>query len=498
MEKLVILNDNDNVAVATADLTAGEVVDIDNHQVKLLADIPVGNKVALKDLDAGDNITKLGSVIGHLTANVSAGQLVNQDNLASNVDQSDRSVPAKPQFDLSKYISDQTFMGYRRKSGKVGIRNDLYIVPTVGCITPLMDVMVQQFKAVHPDNGSFDNIVLLKHPYGCSQLGDDFEQTRQILCDAALQPNAGGVLVFGLGCENNQMDGMKETIDQMAGIDPQRMKFLVAQQVKDEFATALQMMEELNDAAAGDHREPVPLSELKVGLQSVKPDAVAPFTSDRLLAALANVVNANGGTTAITGLPDLAAIQPDLVVRAKDDETAEKVKGIFNHLADYYAHFDEKMVKQPTAKEQAMGVTTAEERSADELQLAGQANISDALAYGKKVTSKGLNLIEAPNNDLIDSSAEASADCQLVVVSAGVATPYASYVPSIKVAANSELAKKKQHWFDFDGGQVFNRPFTEVAKEFIDEIIAIASGKETKNEKSGLHGLAIFKIGVTE
>lgn len=495
MEKLVILGDNDNVAIATSDLAAQDVVETENGQLKLITPVSVGNKVALVAMKAGTQVIKAGMVIGHLTNAVQAGQLVDHENLTS--DASDQG-STENSFDLQQYISEQTFMGYRRANGKVGIRNDLFIVPTVGCITPLMDVMVQQFKAVHPDNGSFDNIVLLKHPYGCSQLGDDFEQTRQILCDAVMQPNAGGVLVFGLGCENNQMAGMKETLEKMGGIDPQRMKFLVAQEVKDEFANAQQLMEELNDAAANDRREAIPLSELKVGLQSVQPDALAPITADRLLGYLADVVNANGGTTALTGLPNLAAAKGDLLNRASSDQVAGQINHIFAHLAAYYDQFDEQMVKQTTDKEMHAGVSTPLERAANELQIAGHAKINAALAYDQKLTEQGLNLIETPNNDLIDSSAEASADCQLVVVSAGVATPYASYVPSVKVASQTALAKKKQHWFDFDGGQVLTRPFTEVAKEFVDYIVQVASGEATRNEKAGLHGLAIFKIGVTE
>lgn len=496
MEKIVILNSSDNVAVATTDLAAKDTVELNGKQLELLTDIPVGNKVALQDFANGDTVTKLGQPIGHATTAIKTGQLVNEDNLASAA--GDHAQTAAAPVDLSKYISKRTFMGYRRKNGKVGIRNDLFIVPTVGCITPLMDVMVQQFKAVHPDNGSFDNIILLKHPYGCSQLGDDFEQTRQILCDAVMHPNAGGVLVFGLGCENNQMDGMKETIEKMGGIDPQRMKFLVAQEVKDEFANAQQMLEELNTAAANDHREAIPLSKLKVGLQDVHPDALAPVTADRLLGRLADVVNANGGTTVMTGVPNLAAGQQALAARSDSQETAEKVDRVFNHMKDYYGEFDQQMIKQPTAKEQANGVTTPEEGAADLAQKGGAAQVTNALFYDKKADKAGLNILEGPNNDLIESSAEASADCQLVVTSTGVATPYASYVPSVKVATNSELATKKKRWIDFDGGQVLTKPFDEVAKDFINYIVAVASGEKTNNEKSGLHGLAIFKIGVTE
>lgn len=494
MEKLVILKRGDNVAIATDNLAAQDTVAVVGHQLTLATAISAGSKVAFTDLAEGAQVVKLGQVIGQTTSTIKAGELINEVNMKD-------CAPTplnKPAEDLSKYIRQQTFMGYRRKSGKVGIRNDLFIIPTVGCITPLMDVMVQQFKAVHPDNGSFDNIILLKHPYGCSQLGEDFEQTRQILCDAALHPNAGGILVFGLGCENNQMDGMKETIDRMAGIDSQRMKFLVAQKVKDEFASAHQLLEELNTAAAHDHREPVPLSELKVGLQIVQPDALAPVTANRLLAHLANVINASHGSTVLTGVPGLAADRTSIVSRAADKQSEDELNHIFDHMHDYYGEFNHQLVKQPGTAEHAIGITTAVEAAANNAQVAGDAPFTAGLSYGQKVTQPGLSLLGAPNNDLIDSSAEAAADCQMVVVSTGVATPYASFVPSIKVSTNSTLAAKKARWIDFDGGQTLTKPFDEVAKEFVDYIIAVASGKESKNEKAGLHGLAIFKIGVTE
>ncbi|MCC4491391.1 altronate dehydratase family protein [Limosilactobacillus reuteri] len=494
MEKLLILNPNDNVALATVDIPAQTIVEVNNKKITIQDDIPVGNKVALNDLQKGTNIIKFGQVIGHLTVNVAIGALINKDNLVTN-----QSTNVVSNADIKVDIPDidrKTFMGYRRKNGKVGIRNDLYIVPTVGCITPLMDVMVQQFKAKHPDNGSFDNIILLKHPYGCSQLGDDFEQTRHILCDAVLHPNAGGVLVFGLGCENNQMDGMKAEIEQMEGIDKDRMKFLVAQEVKDEFANAQQMLEELNEAAANDKRTPVPLSELKIGLQSVRPDGLSAITADRLIAAAASYLTANKGAVALTQIPVLSGAEQEIVERTPNNDTANKVTTIFDNFKQYYEHFDSVMHKVPSAAEDKIGISTAEERALTLLRLAGNGEVNDALPYGHKLTRNGINLIESPNNDLIDSSAEASADCQMVIVSTGKGTPYSTYVPTIKVASNSALAKEKKRWIDFDGEKAAKS--LHGSEEFINFILNVANGEKTSNEKSGLHGLAIFKIGVTE
>lgn len=493
MDKVIVLDDKDNIAITPLDLTAKDIITANDNQIKLLDNILAGNKVAIQPISKGENIVKFGQTIGKAITDIQIGELVDKNNLGCTSITKASQIGAQ-NVDISRYISNRTFMGYRRENGKVGIRNDLFIIPTVGCITPLLDVMVSEFRAIHPDNGSFDNIVLLKHPYGCSQLGEDFEQTRQILCDAATHPNVGGVLVFGLGCENNQMQGMKETINRLSGINLKRMKFLVAQEVTDEFAHAQQMLEELNTEATNDRREPIPLKELIVGLQSIYPDTLASVTADRLLARLADVVNANGGKTVITGLPELAVSYASVVDRASDDTTAAKLMNVFNHMQKYYSEFNSNMDQKPESKD----VTTLVEGVANVLQKGGKAKISDAIPYGDKVSKAGLSILEAPSNNLIASSAEAAADCQLIVTSTGAATPYASFVPSVKVATNSELANKKKCWIDFDGGQVLNKSFEEVSEIFIDDIISIASGKMTKNEQAGLHGLAILKIGVTE
>lgn len=493
MEELLILKANDNVALATTDLAAGQTSSIANQDVEIRQETPLGSKVALKDLPVDTVIVKNGSSIGKLTTAVVAGELVDEHKLAEVTDGTTEVTNRN-----AKEAIPLTFMGYRRANGTVGIRNDLYIVPTVGCITPLMDVMVQEFKAKHPDNGSFDNIILLKHPYGCSQLGDDFEQTRQILCDAIMHPNAGGVLVFGLGCENNQMDGMKEELTRMGGIDPQRMKFLVAQEVKDEFADAQRMLEELNQAAAGDHREPVPLSALKIGIQDVRSDRYSTLTANRLLGTLTESLTENDGTVAITSYPKLSAAKQELLARSVDGQVSKQVEESFADYAQYTTQFDQSLTPALTEADTKQFVATTKERATNSLQMIGEAQIAAAVPYGERLEKNGVNLVMAPDNDLIDSSALASAGCQLVLVSTGLGTPYATYVPTIKVASNAKLAQKKAHWVDFDGSKALTADFEAVKQELMDQVLAVANGQKTKNEQSGLHGLAIFKMGVTE
>lgn len=500
MNQFIILNPADTVAVALQDIPVGTVLKTTQGTVTTLEEVKRGHKVALKDFAVCDNVTKYGFPIGHATETIAAGAWVHTHNLKTNLD-GELSYTYQPQKLANAYAGKQdsrTFMGYKRPNGKVGIRNDLYIIPTVGCINPLLDIVVQQFKALHPDNGSFDNVILLKHPYGCSQLGDDFEQTRKILVDAALQPNAGGVLIFGLGCENNQMDGMEKAIEAQGGIDPTRMKFLISQEVDDELGLALDYLEELNDAAADDVRTPQPLSELKIGLKCGGSDGLSGVTANPLLGQLSDFVTAQGGSTVLTEVPEMFGAETILMSRAKDEATFQKIVALINNFKAYFESFHQPIYENPSPGNKEGGISTLEDKSLGCTQKSGHSPVNDVLQYGEKIRQSGLTLLQAPGNDLVSSSAEASADCQMVLFTTGRGTPFATYVPTVKVASNSYIANKKPRWIDFDAGQLLEKSMAELADEFIQYIIDVASGEKTNNEKYGIHGLAIFKTGVTE
>lgn len=500
MNQFIILNPADTVAVALQDIPVGTALKTPQGTVTTLEEVKRGHKVALKDFAVGDNVTKYGFPIGHATETIAAGAWVHTHNLKTNLD-GELSYTYQPQKLANAYAGKQdsrTFMGYKRPNGKVGIRNDLYIIPTVGCINPLLDIVVQQFKALHPDNGSFDNVILLKHPYGCSQLGDDFEQTRKILVDAALQPNAGGVLIFGLGCENNQMDGMEKAIEAQGGIDPTRMKFLISQEVDDELGLALDYLEELNDAAADDVRTPQPLSELKIGLKCGGSDGLSGVTANPLLGQLSDFVTAQGGSTVLTEVPEMFGAETILMSRAKDEATFQKIVALINNFKAYFESFNQPIYENPSPGNKEGGISTLEDKSLGCTQKSGHSPVNDVLQYGEKIRQSGLTLLQAPGNDLVSSSAEASADCQMVLFTTGRGTPFATYVPTVKVASNSYIANKKPRWIDFDAGQLLEKSMAELADEFIQYIIDVASGEKTNNEKYGIHGLAIFKTGVTE
>lgn len=500
MNQFIILNPRDSVGVALQDLSAGTPIVLDDGtSFTLQEDIKRGHKFALKNIATDENVIKYGFTIGHATQSINQGAWLHTHNVKTNLSGELTYTYNPVKFENKVAKDSRTFMGYKRPNGKVGIRNDLYIIPTVGCINPLLDIIVEQFKALYPDNGSFDNVVVLKHPYGCSQLGDDFEQTRKILVDAALQPNAGGVLIFGLGCENNQMEGMKAELEKAGGpIDPQRIKFLVSQEVDDELGTALDMLKEINAAAANDVRTPQPLSELKIGLKCGGSDGLSGVTANPLLGRLSDFVTAQGGATVLTEVPEMFGAETILMSRAKDEATFEKIVSLINDFKKYFESFNQPIYENPSPGNKEGGITTLEDKSLGCTQKSGTSPVNDVLQYGEKIRTNGLSLLQSPGNDLISSSAEASADCQMVLFTTGRGTPFATYVPTVKVSSNSYIAKKKPRWIDFDAGQLMNTSMDELADQFIQYIIDVASGEKTNNEKYGIHGLAIFKIGVTE
>ena len=500
MNQFIILNPKDSVGVALQDLPAGTPIVLDDGtSFTLQEDIKRGHKFALKNIATDENVIKYGFTIGHATQPINQGAWLHTHNVKTNLSGELTYTYNPVKFENKVAKDSRTFMGYKRPNGKVGIRNDLYIIPTVGCINPLLDIIVEQFKALYPDNGSFDNVVVLKHPYGCSQLGDDFEQTRKILVDAALQPNAGGVLIFGLGCENNQMEGMKAELEKAGGpIDPQRIKFLVSQEVDDELGTALDMLKEINAAAANDVRTVQPLSELKIGLKCGGSDGLSGVTANPLLGRLSDFVTAQGGATVLTEVPEMFGAETILMSRAKDEATFEKIVSLINDFKKYFESFNQPIYENPSPGNKEGGITTLEDKSLGCTQKSGTSPVNDVLQYGEKIRTNGLSLLQSPGNDLISSSAEASADCQMVLFTTGRGTPFATYVPTVKVSSNSYIAKKKPRWIDFDAGQLMNTPMDKLADQFIQYIIDVASGEKTNNEKYGIHGLAIFKIGVTE
>lgn len=499
MSKYYVLSNKDNVAVALENIPKNTKIKFDDKLIIFNENIQKGHKFALKNIKKNEIIVKYGCPIGRAKENIYIGEWVHVHNVKTTLKSG-----LKYKYDpvqnpiLPKMEENRSFMGYKRKNGKVGIRNDLFIIPSVGCINALLDIVVSQFKENHPDNGSFDNVIVLKHPYGCSQLGDDFEQTRKILIDAALHPNAGGVLFFGLGCENNQISNIKKIILKQDNIDKSRIKFLIAQEVSNEFESALQLLEELNTIAADDKRTRQPISSLKIGLKCGGSDGLSGITANPLLGKFADYLVAQGGSVVLSEVPEMFGAEQQLMNRSIDVEVFDKTVKLINDFKKYFQSYGQPIYENPSPGNKEGGITTLEDKSLGCTQKSGTSLVVDVLNYGEKIKKPGLSLLQSPGNDLVASSAEAAADCQIILFTTGRGTPFAPFVPTIKISSNTELFQKKPWWIDFDAGKLLNNSMDQMSKEFINLVLQTASGEQTKNEKFNIHGLAIFKNGVTE
>ncbi|MEO2076807.1 MAG: altronate dehydratase family protein [Bacillus sp. (in: firmicutes)] len=494
MLEIIQIHDVDNVVVALKDLRAGQTLTVGQNLIELIDDVPRGHKIAVKPIGVGEHVIKYGYPIGHAVTDILVGQHVHTHNTKTNLD-GIQEYDYQPKLNTLPYEKENlTFNGFKRKNGEVGIRNELWIVPTVGCVNGVAERMIKLFEKEVGDIAPFDNVLVLKHNYGCSQLGDDHENTRKILRDAVLHPNAGGVLVLGLGCENNNLYEFKESLGEF---DEDRVKFLVSQEVSDEIEAGVELLKELYEAAKDDRREPVSLSELKVGLKCGGSDGFSGITANPLLGRFSDFLVAQGGTTVLTEVPEMFGAETILMERCADGEVFEKTVELINDFKTYFLENKQPVYENPSPGNKAGGITTLEDKSLGCTQKAGTSTVTDVLKYGERLTQKGLNLLSAPGNDLVASSALAAAGCQLVLFTTGRGTPFGAFVPTMKISTNTPIYETKPHWIDFNAGVLLEKESDIVLRDFIAYIIKVASGELVNNEKNDFREIAIFKKGVT-
>lgn len=496
MEKTYLkINKADSVVVCLQPMKKGETIETDGGCVTLLQDTPAGHKVLLKDIKAGENIIKYGYPIGHAKQDLKAGEWVNEDNLKTNLSgtlsYTYQPVDNKLDFEDEK----RTFMGYRRKNGEVGTRNEIWIVPTVGCVNGIAERLAAQLRTETGCEG-IDSIYAWHHNYGCSQLSGDHENTRNILRDIVLHPNAGGVLVLGLGCENNQ----PELFEQLLGdYDRDRIKFLVTQKVDgDEVEAGMEILRQLYALAREDRREPLSVSNLRIGLKCGGSDGFSGITANPLVGEFSDWLVAQGGTTILTEVPEMFGAETILMNRCKTPELFEKTVDMVNSFKEYFLSHGEPVGENPSPGNKAGGISTLEDKALGCTQKCGKAMVSGVLKYGERLQNNGLNLLSAPGNDLVASTALASAGCHIVLFTTGRGTPFGTFVPTMKIATNPTLASRKPNWIDFSAGQlVEGKTMDQLLPEFIDKIISVASGEKARNEINDYREISIFKNGVT-
>ncbi len=492
MQDFVKINQNDNVAVALRPIAKGETLQVGDTEVTTLEEIPQGHKFALKPIQAGEDVVKYGFRIGHAKENIEKGQWVHVHNLKTALGDL-LSYTYEPVKSDLKETEHAYFEGYRRTDGKVGVRNEIWIVPTVGCVNSIAKALEK--KAQKFVGGNVEDVIAFPHPYGCSQMGDDQENTRKILADMIHHPNAGGVLVLGLGCENSNIPVL---MDYIGEYDEQRVKFLQCQDVEDEQEAAMALLEELAAYAGAFSREKIDASELIIGMKCGGSDGLSGITANPTVGAFSDILISKGGTTILTEVPEMFGAETLLMNRCETPELFDKTVHLINDFKNYFTSHNQTIYENPSPGNKKGGISTLEDKSLGCTQKSGSAPVKGVLAYGEPVKTKGLNLLSAPGNDLVAATALAMSGAQIVLFTTGRGTPFASPVPTVKISSNSKLAGHKDNWIDFNAGRmVEDMTKEELAQKLFEYVLEVASGRKVKAEEAGFHDMAIFKQGVT-
>ena len=490
MKEYIKIHENDNVLVAIKEIEKDTVISIDGMEITALETIPAGHKMALANIAAGEGVMKYGSCIGNAQTDIKAGQWVHTHNVKTALGDL-LEYTYNPVDTTLEAMKASTFMGYRRSNGKVGIRNEVWIIPTVGCVNAIGSSMAKAARAKY----NSEDIIAFEHPYGCSQMGDDEDNTRKILADLINHPNAGAVLVLGLGCENSNIDVLKPYI---GDYDKERVRFLVCQEVEDEMEAGEAIIDELVSYVSKFEREPVSVSELIVGLKCGGSDGFSGITANPVVGKFSDLVVRQGGTTILTEVPEMFGAETFLMNRCENEELFEQTVKLINDFKQYYKDNNQTIYENPSPGNKKGGITTLEDKSLGCIQKSGSAAVKGVLSYAQPVENKGLNLLSAPGNDLVASTALAASGAHMVLFTTGRGTPFACPVPTVKISTNSNLAKKKSGWIDFNAGVlVEDQDMNTTAQALFDYVISVANGEKVCSEKAGLQDMAIFKKGVT-
>lgn len=496
MEKLIRIHPLDNVAVAVSALKRGETVTVSGNRIVVQDDIPAGHKMAIAGIEEGADVIKYGFPIGLAKKAVEPGEWVHTHNVKSKLGDLLEYHYEPQQASDWQVVEDRvhTFLGYERGDGRVGIRNEVWIIPMVGCVNAIAREIEKRAQVFLCQN--VDGIYAYSHPYGCSQLGDDLRYTQKYLAGLAQNPNVGGVLLLGLGCENNKMEEMHQLLERA---DASGMRFLICQEVEDEIEEGVRLVKELVAHAAKIERTQQPLSKLIIGVKCGGSDGFSGLTANPLVGSIVNRVTAAGGTALLTEVPEMFGAETLLMNRCKNEAVFQKTVRLINDFKTYFQKHGEKVNENPSPGNKAGGITTLEDKSLGCVQKGGIAPVEDVLAYGEPVKEKGLSLLQAPGNDLVSSNALAASGAQMVLFTTGRGTPFSCPVPTIKIASNPHLAAFKADWIDFNAGRLLHGESMEhLSEEFLQFILSVASGTcHTKSERLDKHELAIFKDGVT-
>lgn len=501
------IHPDDDVAVAVAALAAGDQVEAGGRAVTLQGDVPAGHKVALRAIAAGADVVKYGHAIGRATAAIEPGEHVHTHNLATKLEGDeayryapDAASPVRPGAAAGAAAgAAPTFQGYRRPGGRVGTRNEVWVVNTVGCVNTAARRIARLAGERLEDVPHVDGVHAFSHPYGCSQLGGDLERTQLVLAGLIAQPNAGGALVLGLGCENNQMEALLAKVPEGRR---DRVRFFNSQEVLDEVEEGVEAVMELAALMAEDAREPCPLSELVLGVKCGGSDAFSGLSANPLVGRITDRLTAWGAAVLQTEVPEMFGAERGLMNRAADEAIFEQVVEMVNGFKAYFRSHDQPVYENPSPGNKEGGLTTLEEKSLGAVQKGGRAQVAQVLGYAEPADAQkaGLALLYGPGNDGVSSTNMVASGATLLLFTTGRGTPLGFPVPTLKVSSNSEIAQKKPHWIDFDAGRLLTgeRAMGDLEEELLALVVRAASGEQmANNEKRGYREIAIWKGGVT-
>lgn len=495
---LIQVHDTDDAAVALAELRSGEVYEVAGSGVAITLkdDIPFGHKAAVRPIAAGEPVIKYGNPIGLATRDILPGEHIHTHNLKTGLDgfvdyvyepvsTAAREVPGRR--------SEFFFDGYPRADGAAGIRNELWIIPTVGCVNMTAAKLADMAKKQFGDR--FDDVRAFTHNMGCSQLGDDQATTMKLLSGLIHNPNAGGVLVLSLGCENNHLEVFRPYLGE---IDESRIKFLVTQDVEDEYEAGMELLAELNEAAGGMKRQKTPVSQLVIGFKCGGSDAFSGLTANPLCGRLCNRVTDENGSCILTEVPEMFGAEQLLMARCVDEETFDATVELINDYKNYFIRHDQVIYENPSPGNKAGGISSLEEKSLGCVQKGGDAPVVGVLGYGEAVEKHGLNLLTGSGNDQVSCTNLACSGAALICFTTGRGNPFGGPVPTVKISSNTALAERKPHWIDFNAGRVLEGlSWDEISDEFFSYILDVASGRvQTRNEQNGYKEISVFRDGV--
>ncbi len=488
MPDFIQINPKDNVAVALRPIAAGTVF----AGVTANMDIPQGHKMALLPLNTQDQVMKYGFSIGHATAPIQPGDWVHTHNMKTNLE-GEMEYTYNPNITHPQPQPAETFRGFRRLDGRAAIRNEIWIIPTVGCVNDVAKALVRMNQ--HLVQGSVEGLYAYTHPFGCSQTGEDHAQTRKLLAALTRHPNAAAVLVLSLGCENLTHD---QFLAELGEFDPNRVKFLTCQKVEDELEAGSRLLEECAAFAAQFQREDIPADQLVIGMKCGGSDGLSGITANPVVGRFSDMLVAQGGSTVLTEVPEMFGAEGFLMDRCINEAVFHKAVDMVNGFKNYFIRHNEVVYDNPSPGNKEGGITTLEDKSCGCVQKGGSAPIMDVIGYGDAVTTQGLNMLYGPGNDLVSATALTAAGAHMVLFTTGRGTPFGAPAPTMKISTNTPLATRKSGWIEFNAGVVADgvRTLDECARDLMDTVLAVASGKQTKAEAHNFREISIFKDGV--